>query len=110
MLDVQGPFGFEEVTETAATQLCQRLCSQESRTWNDIFGSDQSHNHGNRTDRFSPRAQKRLRELQLDDFDELHSIRLSGVGRLYGVLREGVFYVVWWDRHHAVYPSKKKRT
>ncbi len=110
MLDLQGPYGFEILKADDALELAQRLGSTELRTWNEIFASDKANNHPNQVERFSKEAKKRLRELKRDDFDELHSIRLSGKGRLYGVLREGVFYIIWWDRDHQVYPSKKKNT
>lgn len=111
MLDVHGPFGFgDAVTVEVAMQLAKRLGSQEARTWNDIFTRDKHNNHANQVEKLAPEARRRLRHLKLDDFDELHSIRLSGAGRLYGVWREGVFYVLWWDRAHLVYPYKKKHT
>ena len=110
MLDVSGPFGFQDVTESDALRLAEKPTSIERQTWHEIFSSNRKRNHLNRVEGFSPKAQKRLRELGRDEFLELHSIRLTGTGRLYGVLRGGVFYIIWWDRDHLVYPSRKKHT
>jgi hypothetical protein len=50
-------------------------------------------------------AQRRLVELQLDDFDQLFRFRLGNMERLWGVVEGGVFYPVWWDPQHKVCPS-----
>jgi hypothetical protein len=58
-----------------------------------------------------PEAQKRLRDIELGEYDgqwwELH---LTGQRRIWGVRQRHVFYVVWWDPKHTVCPSRKKHT
>lgn len=51
-------------------------------------------------------AQDRLRELQLDDFDELFRFRTGNMERLWGVLHgePPVFYPIWWDPDHKICP------
>lgn len=109
MFDVQGPFGFEPLNTTDATVLVRKLASLESMTWGEIFKA-KKRNHPNSTEHFAPEARKRLRQIELDDFEQLHSLRLGGTARIYGVWREGAFYVIWWDPEHRVYPVAKKRT
>ncbi len=55
-------------------------------------------------------AQDRLTELQLDDLDELYSIRLNGRGRVFCVHRPKYMRVLWFDPDHQVCPSVKKHT
>lgn len=57
-------------------------------------------------DHIVPEAQARLRELELDDFDELFRFRLAGPERLWGVLHGSprVFYPIWWDPDHKICP------
>jgi len=43
-------------------------------------------------DHLCPIAQRRLVELKLDDFEELFRFRLGNLERLWGVIRDGVFY------------------
>ena len=50
-------------------------------------------------------AQDRLVELEKDDVDSVFRFRLSGRRRFYGLLREHVFMVLWWDPEHNVYPT-----
>jgi len=33
--------------------------------------------------------------------------RLTGIQRLYGILENGVFKVVWFDQNHEIYSIKK---
>jgi len=49
-------------------------------------------------------AQRRLQHLSLDDFDELFRFRLGNKRRLWGILDGDVFYPLWWDADHKVYP------
>lgn len=56
-------------------------------------------------------AQARLAELRHDEtFSEFFRFRLSGEGRLWGYVRDGVFYVLWWDADHKVSPSTRRNT
>ena len=56
----------------------------------------------------SDRARKRLKDLNLEDMEELFSLRLSGKERIWGILTQGVLEVLWWDPAHEVCPSSKK--
>lgn len=55
-------------------------------------------------------AQGRFTHLGLDDLcdDQLFRFRLGGGERLWGFIKEEVFYVVWWDSVHGVRPQKKR--
>lgn len=57
----------------------------------------------------------RLNELYVNDNGEIFEdvigrFRLNGRVRLYGFLRGHEFHILWWDRNHEVWPSKKKHT
>lgn len=75
--------------------------------WSEIK-SHQSHTVTVST--ISNEAQKRLRDIQQDDIDELFSLRLSGTERIWGIRDGRVFYVLWWDPEHTVCPAHKKHT
>ena len=42
--------------------------------------------------------------------DNLFSFRIDGKKRLYGLVYESVFYILWYDREHKICPSKLKHT
>lgn len=50
-------------------------------------------------------ARDRLIELEKDDVDRIFRFRLSGKKRFYGINREHVFMVLWWDPEHNIYPT-----
>ena len=56
------------------------------------------------------KARERLLELNLDDLDDLFSLRLDGKKRVFCIRRPTYMRVLWWDPEHAVCPSKKKHT
>jgi hypothetical protein len=55
-------------------------------------------------------AQGRLKELQQDDVEHLHSWRVGSAERLWCVERDGIMHVLWWDPNHEVYPVEPKNT
>lgn len=71
---------------------------------------DKTRNHHVSVRDFIPEAQKRLAGIFNEEYQELYSLRLSGKERLWGIIEGGVFYIVWYDKHHEVCPSEKKNT
>jgi len=77
-------------------------------TWSAIFLDAKKQNHSCDVASLSSKARTRLLEIGMDDQDKLWSIRLSSKKRLWGILDRGIFYIVWWDPNHQVYPSTLK--
>jgi hypothetical protein len=84
----------------------------ERLTWTEIYaqltsskrGSHRKH-HAMPAAQLCGEAQRRLEELRLDDFDELFRFRLGNMRRLWGIVDDEVFYPVWWNAEHRVYPQ-----
>lgn len=89
-------------------EVLQRLKSFESMTWAEIDGP--TGGHGVETRRISRAARHRLTEIQQDDAEVLFSLRVTGRRRVWGILDEHVFKVLWWDPEHEVYPVEKRHT
>lgn len=88
-----------------------KLASFEGMTWGGntkgIWGKKKGTNsHFEKISDMCNDAQKRAEEIHLD-VDELFSLRLTGELRLYGILQDGVFSIIWYDPCHKVYPVKK---
>lgn len=51
-------------------------------------------------------AAKRLTELNLDSYDVLYSLTVTGRQRVWGIMIEetGTFQLLWYDPRHEVYP------
>jgi len=54
----------------------------------------------------SPRAQKRLRELKLNDVEEIFSFRLEWDLRVIGLKKLNYLQILWIDENHEVCPGK----
>lgn len=109
-LDMAGEFGWHTVDLKTFLYIQNKLSNFETMTWREIFIGAKKQNHSCSKDGFSLAAKKRLKELELDDYEELHSLRLEGKKRVWGIFEDGYFRILWWDPDHQVYPSKKKHT
>lgn len=101
------PWGWRAVNLPTAGKIHERLSNFESMTWHEILGR---HSHEISTRRISSAAQRRLRELELDDVELVVSLRVSGRERIWGILDRNIFRALWWDPNHEVYPVEKRNT
>lgn len=85
-----------------------KLVSLEQRCWSDII-SDKKHNHWIDCKDFSKEAQSRISQMP-QSYDSLFSLRLSGKLRLFGVIENSVFYLIWTDPEHEVCVCNLKHT
>jgi hypothetical protein len=114
LLDLEhaGSWSWTAANNDTLRQLAEFLSQMERLTWAQIRSQMTSsrsgshrRNHPIPLERLCPEAQRRLQSLRLDDLDDLFRFRLGNRPRLWGVLEEdGVFYAVWWDPDHRVYP------
>ena len=88
------------------------LCDTAKRTWKEIRGDQTGRrdrhrkHHEMQFDSVCTAAQERIRTLRLDEtFDEFFRFCLGGKPRLWGFVRDHVFYVLWWDAEHQVCPT-----
>lgn len=94
--------------------ILDKLISYEGQSWGEIqsasggrtFGTN---NHFENVADLTKDAQKRITELHLD-IDQIFSLRLTATTRLYGILENGTFYILWYDPNHEIYPSAKKHS
>jgi hypothetical protein len=85
------------------------LCTLSASSWHELRAMASA---GHRMHHWQPigslvkAAQDRLVELMWDDQDEMFRFRQGATARLWGFEIDGVFYVIWWDPHHRVYPAE----
>lgn len=105
-IDLDGPWGWKEIDHSLFfEQILPKIQNFEKMTWNEILGRN---NHEVEVWQIGKKARKRLAELNLDDFERLVSLRLTGPQRLWGIKFNNIFKILWWDPAHQVYPMKKK--
>lgn len=109
-IEMTGLYGWRDIDAEKLRYIHNKLSNFESMTWNDILVKNKKNNHSVEIEKLSSTAKTRLTEIQLEDIDELISLRLSGKERVWGILEQGVLIVLWWDPDHQVCPSNLKHT
>lgn len=96
------------------TEIQPKLKEFERKTWREIEsetyfgkGKKKSKHHFISVSRILKDAQRRLTELQLDDIEELFSMRLTGTFRIWGIRKFSFLQIIWFDLNHEVYPVGK---
>lgn len=109
-VDDTGEWPPHEIGATAMGDLLRRMGNFEAMTVGEIFAPGSQVGKTYEVESLPKKVRDRLEEIERDDLTELARLRCGARPRLYGVLREHIFHVLWWDADHAVYPSKKKHT
>ena len=80
----------------------------EGKQWYEILslaaGNGRRMHHGHQVTELHDDAVERWIELELDQFDEIFRFRLGNMKRAWGIVLQGHFYMVWWERRHMIYP------
>lgn len=85
------------------------LKAREDSTWQSIENAThgkkgKSNSHHVAIGNLCSEAQKRLKEMKLDDIDEIYSLRLEGKLRIYGIRKYNYLKILWIDPYHEIYP------
>ena len=98
------------------SEVLARLRDFQGQTWGEIL-RDTAGRNGNTKNHDIPltdiikEAQKRFSDRNLHhNFDSLYSLTVTGRFRLFGILTEEVFHLVWIDANHEICPSIKRHT
>ena len=102
------PYGWHNIDANLLLEIREKLKWFETMTLAEILNGT-SH-HKVKTSAICKDAINRLEELRLDDIEELLSLRLTGIQRIWGILEHNVVILLWWDPEHRVCPSLLKNT
>lgn len=84
------PFGWHIVDANVMQFIRSKLANFETMTWDDIILKAKKQNHTVALNQLCPQAQKRLKDLHLEDLDGLLSLRLAAKQRVWGIFAEGL--------------------
>lgn len=113
LLDFNCEWGFNKIQEIELLyEILSKLKNFETMTWQEIFDASGGRKHGNNSHgipikSLTAAARKRLKELKLDDYESLFSLRLTGTQRIWGILDGCILKILWFDSKHKVYPLDK---
>ena len=102
------PYGWHDLDSEGVRRVKERLASLEGSTWKDIFVSGAQYNHQIEVaDLKCPTARKWMGD-HLPDQPYLWTIRVTAKERIWGILAEGAYQIVFWDPDHLIWEVKKK--
>ena len=105
--DHDGPFGWEATTiRHLLEEIVPKLHHFETMTWSQIEGAN---SHFVAFEDLCKEARDRLGTLDMENIENLFSLRLSGRERVWGHREGETFQVLWWDPEHLVCPKSQKR-
>ena len=87
-----------------------RFKEWERGTWKDILTTTSgrkanTQSHPMPVEILDKEAQKRLVDLNLDEYDTIYSLAITGRQRVWGIMIEetGTFQLLWYDPNHEIY-------
>jgi hypothetical protein len=111
-LSTEFPWSFAKIgREQWWEDIYPKLDSYESMTWQEILSATGGRSHGNNSHNIPiseliKEARDRLAEINLDDVDELFSLRLEGKIRIWGMLDNDALKILWYDPKHEICPQE----
>ena len=114
MIDTSGPFAFDvNRKEFEHKDFLEKMLYYSRMTWAEIRrqthdGGKSKHHYLTEVERLSKAAQKRIKELKLDeDTDRIYSFALNNKLRIIGLRDREKFHVLWYDAEHEVCPLSR---
>jgi hypothetical protein len=104
------PYGWHVLDAATLQEIREKLKHFETMTWAEILVVAKKQNHTVSVDLLEADAKGRLRASGQGDLEELVSLHLTGKQRIWGILREGVLNLLWWDPDHSVCKAILKHT
>lgn len=114
LLDRNGEYAFDlSRDDFNEHDFLEKMIHYSQMSWGDI--ERQTHDKGKSKhhflrpyERLSRPARTRLVQMQLDDFsDSIFSFAFNNLTRIIGIRVEDLFYVLWYDASHGVYPVSR---
>ena len=109
-IDLSGEWCCKNIDSTTLWDfIFNKIKSFETMTWAEIY-IDEKNNHDVAKNKLTPKAQKRLREINQADIDSLFTLHLSGLRRIWGIRDGRALQILWYDSKHNVCKSNLKNT
>jgi hypothetical protein len=111
-LDRENRDGWKWPDADGVKEIVDYLCVVSNSSWKDLRNQSTGNvrrrplHHSQPIESLPTKAQKIITDLRLNEIvDEFFRFRMGGTKRLWGFVINGVFYIVWWDPDHKVYPT-----
>ena len=92
--------------------IVRKLGNYETQTWGEIMIANGGRKHGTNShfdniSELTAEFKERWKQLHLEEYDQVFSLRLTGERRIFGILEGAVLSIVWYDAEHKAYPTSK---
>jgi hypothetical protein len=99
-------WGWDQLHAPIWKQILQHLKTFEGLTWAKIKETAGGKKHGTnhhslKIDDLNANAKKRIKELHLEQYDKVFSLRLANTIRIYGIRDGRVMRLLWYDSSHG---------
>ena len=93
----------------------KHLQGRETMTWEEIETQQGgrtrgTNNHYVEISKLCTEAQNRLQQLNINDIDNLFSLRVNARIRIWGIREINILQILWFDLEHEICPSFKNNT
>jgi len=102
------PYGWHELTVDKLSYIKSKLSELEKKTWAEIFVKEKHWNHPLPVAELKCPLARRWMRNNMQDQDQLWTIRLSGAERIWGVFSDGAYLVLFWDPDHIIWETPKR--
>lgn len=102
------PYGWHELDVQGISRVKARLASLERCTWKDIFIRNAGDNHQISVSELKCDIARKWMLESLPDQPYLWTIRVTAKERIWGILSEGAYQIVFWDPEHLIWEVPKR--
>jgi hypothetical protein len=101
------PYGWHSLDAAGVYQMKQKLGYLERSTWKDVFVRDARNNHSIRSDQLKCSIARKWMAENMPDQPLLWTIRISARERIWGIISEAAYQIIFWDPDHLIWPVPK---
>lgn len=107
-IQLVNPYGWHELNSAQVEEVRGKLATFERNTWKELFVRDARLNHRIASNELKCPLAKAWMKKNMPDQPYLWTLRFSGAERVWGILSEGAFLIVFWDPDHLIWEVERR--
>ena len=102
-VQISHPYGWHTISASDVVKLREKLGHFEKSTWNELFVTNADYNHRIQADQLKCPIARQWMKDNLRDQPFLWTLRISAKERIWGILSEDAYQVIFWDPNHLIW-------
>lgn len=107
-IQLSDPYGWHLLEVWEFSKLREKLGSFEKNTWHELFVIDARNNHRIQSNQLKCDIARQWMKNNFPDQPYLWTLRISQKERIWGILAENAYQVIFWDPLHKIWEVPKK--